>query len=258
MMLRKVADRLGEPFEETTSSVGEWLRKAEIGLVTTQERKSGRLRRSRQQTMPGGTRPWIWDIPECALYDDPEDGDNGPGPVPAPRPPGPDTDGDTAPGNVGGDRQDDTQQDPAPAAGQHRPGHGEDHMTQDTAPAPAPAWPGLYSYPQLLDMAERDNVPDKEPAQLRRRYCTVTFVAHTAAQPCAGCGDASTVLVGKVPLHLRCPDPPDSWQPPAPASAPARPGPASPDPPRHSHLDTTAGPGPPPPPSHAGGPRPRC
>ena len=38
MMLRKVADRLGEPFEETTSSVGEWLRKADIGLVTTQEK----------------------------------------------------------------------------------------------------------------------------------------------------------------------------------------------------------------------------
>ena len=101
-------------------------------------------------------------------------------------------------------------------------------MTLDAAPAPAPTWPGLFSYPQLLDMAERDGVRDKDPAQLRRRYCTVTFVKHADAQPCAGCGDGCTVLVGEVPLHLRCPDPPDSWQP-APPAAPAGP-PRQPEP----------------------------
>lgn len=248
MMLRRVADRLGEPFEETTSSVGEWLRQADIGLATTLEEKSGRLRRSRQQKMPGGARSWIWDIPEAALHGGAGPGAPGGGGERIPPPPGPGTPPEPAAaggttgdahGNVTGARDDNRQQDPAQAAGENRATPGEDDMTARTAPADAPRWPGLFSYPQLLDMADRDGVPDKAPAQLRRRYCTVMFIEHRAAQPCAGCGGACTVLVGDVPLHLLCPDPPDGWQPPpaaaaatparpaAPTPAAARPGPAA-------------------------------
>lgn len=224
MMLRKVCDRLGEPFEETTSSVGEWLRKADIGLATTTEKSTGRVRRSRQQTMPGGTRPWIWDIPESALYDDPGTGeDDG---QPRPRPPAPP--GPGAPGNVADARQDDGQQQyRAPADSHHPRVHGEDLVISETAQAPAPRWPGLFAYPQLLDMAAQDSVLDKDPAQLRRRYCTITLVRADDAQPCAGCGATCTVLVGEVPLHLACPDPPASWQAPPAAPVPAQPAPAS-------------------------------
>jgi hypothetical protein len=84
VMLRKLADKLGEPFEETVSSVGEWLRKADVGLVTTLE-KNGRLRRSTQHIMPGGRRLWVWDIPESALFGD----DRDPGDAPLPDPPAP-------------------------------------------------------------------------------------------------------------------------------------------------------------------------
>ena len=236
MMLRKVSDRLGEPFEETTSSVGEWLRQADIGLATTHENKSGRLRRSRQQTMPGGSRLWIWDIPESALH-----GDTGPGAPGGSSPPGPGTPppepGDTGdtdggePGNVGGPR-DDSRQNPLPVTGHAGAASGEDQMTAHSAPTVSPHWPGLFSYPQLLDLAYQDGVPDKARAVLRRRYCTVTHLEHADAQPCAGCGGRSTVLVGSVPLHLLCPDPPDNWQhPPAAATTPASgPPPADPTP----------------------------
>jgi hypothetical protein len=115
-------------------------------------------------------------------------------------------------------------------AGEDRAAPGEDHVTAHPALPVSPRWPGLYAYPQLLDMAGRDGVPDKAPAQLRRRYCTVRFVEHAAARPCAGCGAACTVLVGDVPLHLLCPDPPDGWQspPPAAAAGSAQPAPAGP------------------------------
>ena len=103
-------------------------------------------------------------------------------------------------------------------------------MTPGTAQAPAPHWPGLYAYPQLLDMAERDDVIDKAAAQLRRRYCTVTSVRIADSQPCAGCGATCTMLIGEVPLHLLCPDPPDDWGPRPGASAPAQPLAADPSP----------------------------
>jgi hypothetical protein len=296
IMLRKVADRLGEPFEETTSSVGEWLRQAGVGLRTTQEKATGRLRRSKQQIMPGGKRQWVWDIPESALFDDDTGGTPGPDDA-APPAGGPDAGhGETGPGqddgeggNVGGQRfdEDDTpaenpgagrEEDPCPAEPARSPGTAAEDAAPaggDVAPAPAagpvitmppeprpePGWesgwpPGtigaqmnpprrpaaparastpaaapaaaagtrgrarLIPYPQLLDLAAQDGLREKAPAVLRRRYCEVTGAAPGQALPCAGCGGRSTVLVGGVPLHLTCPDPPPGWQPP-PAPGPA-------------------------------------
>jgi len=302
IMLRKVADRLGEPFEETTSSVGEWLRQAGIGLKTTEEKSTGRLRRTKQQTMPGGKRHWVWDIPESALYGDSDSGGPGqaqpPGTGPGGQPGDPGDPGGTGTGNVGEPQLDEDdaaaahagdgrQEDPCPAAPGHSPGpgpgnpprtpagtaeappatapasapaaaaHGSATAMTPERPEPAEAWPagtigaemnpprrtaarpapaaaqprqpssghappsggterraGLIPYPLLLDLAERDGVRDRDPATLRRRYCDASSTAHALARPCAGCGRQSTMLVGGVPLHLQCPDPPPGWQPP--------------------------------------------
>ena len=85
IMLRRVSDRLGEPFEETVKSVSSALHQAAIGLAVTDVPSTGMLRRAAQRSMPGSIpgprRPWVWDIPESALYDGPP----GPGRRPGPR-----------------------------------------------------------------------------------------------------------------------------------------------------------------------------
>ena len=90
-------------------------------------------------------------------------------------------------------------------------------MPIDTAPGPGQ----LILYPALLDLADRDRERNRSAAALRRRYCTVDQVEVSAAQPCAGCGGTCTTLVGGIPLHLTCPDPPPGWQPPGPPTPPA-------------------------------------
>ena len=90
-------------------------------------------------------------------------------------------------------------------------------MPIDTAPGPGQ----LILYPALLDLADRDRERNRSAAALRRRYCTVDQVEVSAAQPCAGCGGTCTTLVGGIPLHLTCPDPPPGWQPPGPPAPPA-------------------------------------
>jgi hypothetical protein len=244
IMLRKVADRLGEPFEETVKSVSSALHQAGTGLAVTPVPSTGMTRRAVQRQMPGcipgKRRPWVWDIPESALYDgpdgqacgDPADGDDGDsGNVGAPRFDG----GDTHPGVTGRSPEEDpcepqpSTSGPGDDAAHSRPPAGA--PSRDTAGSPAaldcptgqavvpadtaaPAGPGgLILYPSLLDLAARDGMTDKNPPVLRRRYCDVEEVDNAAAQPCAGCGGRCTVLVGGIPLHLTCPDPPPGWQP---------------------------------------------
>jgi hypothetical protein len=44
-------------------------------------------------------------------------------------------------------------------------------------------------------------------------YCGVQEVPLERSRPCGGCGRSTITLVGGIPLHLRCPDPPPGWVP---------------------------------------------
>lgn len=221
IMLRRVSDRLGEPFEETVKSVSSALHQAGIGLAVTPVPSTGMTRRAVQRQMPGSIggkrRPWVWDIPESALYDGP-DGHAGTGPAGDGGNVGPTRfDGtDTHAGDPGGGP---TEEDPCP----HEPSQPGPAGEEDAVPADAAAagaGPGtLIRYRQLLDLAAGDGQRNLSPAVLRRRYCTVEHVDSASAQPCAGCGGSCTVLVGGVPLHLTCPDPEPGWQPASAAAA---------------------------------------
>ena len=136
IMLRRVSDRLGEPFEETVKSVSSALHQAGIGLAVTDVPSTGMLRRAAQRSMPGSIpgprRPWVWDIPESALYDGPPGQDGGPDP---------DSTSDPRPGggpNVSDPRLDNTTRHlspgPRPASRQHQAGKSR---ARPTAPAPA-------------------------------------------------------------------------------------------------------------------------
>jgi len=243
IMLRKVADRLGEPFEETVKSVSSALHQAGIGLAVTDVPSTGMLRRAAQRSMPGSIpgkrRPWVWDIPESALYEGPPGQDSGPGhddtddPGPgsggAPNVSGPrfDDTGEARPGAAHGQPAAPDEKQPGPPGGTgagtgSRPAPPPDDQQEDTAmvtdTAPGPGQ--LILYPALLDLAIRDGERSRSIAALRRRYCDVAQTEVSAIQPCAGCGGASSTLVGGIPLHLTCPDPAPGWQPPSP-SAPA-------------------------------------
>jgi hypothetical protein len=114
IMLRKVSGALGEPFEETVMSVSSALEQAGIGLAVTKVKSTGITRRAVQRpvpgSIPGARRPWVWDIPESALYDAPPapGGEDGPGSPPAPgAPPAPQDDsGPDGDGNVSSPRFD--------------------------------------------------------------------------------------------------------------------------------------------------------
>ena len=119
IMLRRVSDRLGEPFEETVKSVSSALHQAGIGLAVTDVPSTGMLRRAAQRSMPGSIpgprRPWVWDIPESALYDGPPGQDGGPDP---------DSTSDPEPAggpNVSGPRLDNTTRTPQPGAATGQP-----------------------------------------------------------------------------------------------------------------------------------------
>jgi hypothetical protein len=129
IMLRKVCAALGEPFEETVKSVSSALEQAGIGLAVTNVKSTGITRRAAQRPMPGSIpgprRPWVWDIPESALYDAPPAPEAGNGAGQPPAPPAPQDDGPAGEGNVSGPRFDrgDTpggtppEQTPRPPAG---------------------------------------------------------------------------------------------------------------------------------------------
>src|SRR5487761_742458 len=114
IMLRKVSAALGEPFEETVMSVSSALEQAGIGLAVTKVKSTGITRRAAQRPMPGSIpgppRPWVWDLPESALYDAPPAPGAEAGPTRPPAPPAPpapqDDSGPDGDGNVSSPRFD--------------------------------------------------------------------------------------------------------------------------------------------------------
>lgn len=220
IMLRKVGSALGEPFEETVKSVSSALHEANIGLATTTVKSTGLLRRSAQRSMPGSSswvaRPWVWDIPESALY--PDAGGDTPPETPAPPP----WDPDPNPGPGGGSSPDVGDDSPArdgedaaagPAeeapcqdspAGSNHPGEAVDGRLEEVMARPHSKT--FISAGDLARMAGEDGLlPVFDLAQLRTLYIQVRRLE--APQPCGSCGKPSADLVGDTVIHLACPDP---------------------------------------------------
>lgn len=212
IMLRRIGSALGESFEETVKSTSAALHQADLGLATTTVKSTGMMRRSAQRSMPGSSdwaaRPWVWDIPESALYPTDDEGDTPPAaPVPPPWSP------DPGPGGSrnGGPSRDDDRQDPA----EEEPWQGDD--LDDGAPGSGmqnalEAVMARERSTTFLASGELDRVagqdgllPFFDLAQLRDLYIATRTMP--AAHPCASCGQPTTSLVGDIVLHLACPDP---------------------------------------------------
>ena len=172
IMLRKVCDRLGEPFEETVKSVSSALEQAGVGLAVTEVRSTGMVRRAAQRSMPGcipgKRRPWVWDVPESALYDaTPGDGDedgNGPDRPAPPAPPAPDDGGGPGgQGNVSDPRFDGGSGTPAdttpPQEAPGPPGTGPAAGQRDRGPDSRPDTPAA-------DSTREDQVNGSQPASI--------------------------------------------------------------------------------------------
>ena len=81
---------------------------------------------------------------------------------------------------------------------------------------------------ELLDLDDLHGAPCwgkcSRVAAARVMYCGTGELSLDQAQPCGGCGRSTITLVGGLPLHLTCPDPPAGWVPaavPVPAAADA-------------------------------------
>jgi hypothetical protein len=221
IMLRKVCDRLGEPFEETVKSVSSALEQAGIGLATTEVKSTGMLRRAAQRSMPGSIpgkrRPWVWDIPEAALYDAPPGPGDGNGPDRPPAPPaaaGPDAGSGPGgdPENVSGPRFDrgDATAGPVPAGeAPCQPGPAPPAGPRDQAPESRQEQPAA-------DSTREDPVDGSQPASL-------------GEWPSGSVGAAVNPLRGQQPAARPAPGPPPAAPPRPPAPGAGQPAPAGPE-----------------------------